>query len=285
MKQKKTKSPEQGKVNDDVLASLVDWRISIFERDHKGAQYDANCIIDEDIMKTICSIGPLTPEIVKSLLEPTWFWWDEYGTELMTLLCALDIPFVPLSTTKGPTSTSRKRPLPEENAVPSTLETTRPTQQSKRTRPGSSANVSSRTMPMEGYLTFDSSPTVHPPDQSMTAQPFVPVYLPSQGHPPWSYHLPTSSPRNSAFNPYTLQTPAAFTSDHRPLTRMDASPILTLYPSFSSPYHSAVHSPSPFTGHHLHVPPIASLRVPNQTHTPQQQDESEISRINNSHRT
>ena len=111
-KQKKSKSSVQGEVAIDAVKKVLEWRHTIFQRDHANAQYDARCIMDEDTVQLVCSLGPLTPEIVKVHLQDTWFWWDEYGVELTALLCALELTFVPLPSTRR-TAPSHKRHITE----------------------------------------------------------------------------------------------------------------------------------------------------------------------------
>ena len=169
--------------------------------------------------------------MVEDQLQNTWFWWDEYGAELTTLLCTLELVFIPLPSTRG-TVPARKRQATEEVRVQAHLgegmmntESPHP----KRARVGSAENTDQRhpqpPMPPQRvvyptvapYSGYHPNATYHHHDRvggpSLLTRAFVesqPAQVPAIV--PYSSQVQVGySP--ISLNPYSLR-PAAFT--HQP---------------------------------------------------------------------
>ncbi|CDO70074.1 hypothetical protein BN946_scf184601.g27 [Trametes cinnabarina] len=115
-------------------AELCKWRRLVFGRDHAMSQLDASAILDQSVVTTLTTLGPLTSEQVVALLKGSWIWWDRYGDELTAVVVALDIVYRPLKKSVGskrssgeanaavyPDASSPKRPRLEIDAAGSNM--------------------------------------------------------------------------------------------------------------------------------------------------------------------
>lgn len=97
----KKKIPRCGKPHTETQQILKHWRREVYARDHRQAHYDYIAILDNDFIKLLSSVGPVTPSLASQLLSTKWVWWPRYGAELAEFLGSLDIVFEPLPVTLG----------------------------------------------------------------------------------------------------------------------------------------------------------------------------------------
>ncbi|PIL28981.1 transporter [Ganoderma sinense ZZ0214-1] len=94
--ERKPKNRKRGLPDLDAQAKLRSWRRDILKRSYAYAQYDGSAILDDDLITSLTTIGPLTPDIVSELLKEKWIFWEQHGTELTTFLQTFTIVFTPL---------------------------------------------------------------------------------------------------------------------------------------------------------------------------------------------
>lgn len=256
----------------NAFTKLREWRKDIFHRDHKNAQYDAACLLEDSLIDTLSSSGPLTRITVKKILEPTWLWWEEYGEEVTSLICSLPVSSAPLPKAKHRAATKRSRtqddptPSSSSTAVVDRDERT----ETKRRHISFDNPESSFTLSSNVSLDFNASSTERDLPTQQTTDYIQNHYAPPH-NPTTTVQVPVSTrpyvfspqqhyPLPVTYSPYTLRSPALF--NHQPQT-----------PSYMYP-----HSPTPVVLSHFsagepsiqtnyshswpRVAPMASLRPP-----------------------
>ncbi|EJF62569.1 P-loop containing nucleoside triphosphate hydrolase protein, partial [Dichomitus squalens LYAD-421 SS1] len=88
----RAKNIRRGQPHGPTSMALREWRRAVYSRDHTSAPYDASGILDNILIKTLPSCGPLTVPQISSLLEDKWIFWGKYGSELTAFLATLTIP-------------------------------------------------------------------------------------------------------------------------------------------------------------------------------------------------
>ncbi|KAH9901535.1 P-loop containing nucleoside triphosphate hydrolase protein [Cubamyces lactineus] len=82
---RKARLRTKGHPDYDAQDQLESWREMVFERDHSSTQLDPTAILDDSMITTLTTVGPLTKHQVASLLDTAWIWWPRYGEQLSTL--------------------------------------------------------------------------------------------------------------------------------------------------------------------------------------------------------
>lgn len=78
------------------MANLRKWRSKVFKRDHRLALFGSSVILDDALITSISSIGKVSLQTLRLLLQPRWTWWDHYGEELHEYLQTLEITYIPI---------------------------------------------------------------------------------------------------------------------------------------------------------------------------------------------
>lgn len=86
---------KRGQPVPEYQSKLHQWRMDVFDRDHAGSQWDYTGILSQSQVEHLTSVGPINKAKLTSILGVGWVWWDEYGKELLALMGAWPIPFIP----------------------------------------------------------------------------------------------------------------------------------------------------------------------------------------------
>ncbi|KAH9853976.1 P-loop containing nucleoside triphosphate hydrolase protein [Lenzites betulinus] len=106
------KAVKKGQVATEFSGKLEEWRAAVYERDHSGSQWDSTAILDTSHIDLLTSVGRLDNDKLAAILQGSWLWWHEYGTELARLVFPWNIPFIPIPRKKAQPGSSKasKRP-------------------------------------------------------------------------------------------------------------------------------------------------------------------------------
>ncbi|KAI0074175.1 P-loop containing nucleoside triphosphate hydrolase protein [Panus rudis PR-1116 ss-1] len=99
----KSRMSKRGQPVVAVVKQLKQWRRMVYKRDHPRAMYDSKAILDDTLIASLSSYGPLTRAAQQQILAEGWIWWDRYSDELSYFIETLgEIPFIPIPPkTKG----------------------------------------------------------------------------------------------------------------------------------------------------------------------------------------
>lgn len=72
------------------------WRDTVYTRDHPLVQYDETAVLDDDLITTLVTAGPLSATQLRTLLPEKWIFYDRHGEELVDHVLSLAVVFTPI---------------------------------------------------------------------------------------------------------------------------------------------------------------------------------------------
>ncbi|KAJ2990544.1 hypothetical protein NUW54_g8438 [Trametes sanguinea] len=111
---KRLRRVKRGKPVAEFQHKLYAWRQAVFKRDHHGAQWDCTGILSDSQVQHLTSVGHPTRAKLSAILEASWVWWDEYADELVALMHAWPVPFLPLKPRARTNQSKRSRGIDNE---------------------------------------------------------------------------------------------------------------------------------------------------------------------------
>ncbi|KAI0690245.1 P-loop containing nucleoside triphosphate hydrolase protein, partial [Cerioporus squamosus] len=87
--QPRAKNMKQGLPDFNAQDKLREWRKELHTRDHRFALFDETAILDDTLITTLSSVGPLTIEQVANVLKEKWIFNSRYGRDLASYVHGL----------------------------------------------------------------------------------------------------------------------------------------------------------------------------------------------------
>ncbi|THV02115.1 P-loop containing nucleoside triphosphate hydrolase protein, partial [Dendrothele bispora CBS 962.96] len=73
--------------------SLHEWRVSVYQRDFKYAQWGYRGILSDETLEMLSAVGPIESKSgLAVLLEGKWSWWEQYGEDMWAKISTLNMP-------------------------------------------------------------------------------------------------------------------------------------------------------------------------------------------------
>ncbi|KAI0309834.1 hypothetical protein OF83DRAFT_1179161 [Amylostereum chailletii] len=253
-----------------IADALREWRSHVLIRDQHNPYLTPPYILPDDALNKLARIRIVNEASIKAFLEQQWYYWEVYGSEVMSLVLAqLPSPSARLlSRTEPvpstPSSSTAKHPLPPSEPEPSLDGSP-----SKRTRTAARPSTSTL-LPLALAQTPATSTSRDPVNMGGPLLPPEALYPSRHGLPQIGPSRPTRPPSHPLPSPHphqqTLQGPA---SSHA-LTPGNAgkAPARFVTPNVYPVYNPyAVLAPYPQTLTPASVPPHA-VAHPSYHYTP-----------------
>ncbi|THU88253.1 hypothetical protein K435DRAFT_866442 [Dendrothele bispora CBS 962.96] len=154
----------------EIQTKLREWRSKTHQEDFRNSMFGPSAILPDDLIQDLASVGPIPTLIhLDKILAGRWYFFSEYGSELLTVLKEIVIP-------EAKVSSKRARADSEATENKAANPTRNPTKKARQEVPegvqeGITASSQQTSVPVQAYRSdLFSQPT---PDSTQFIRPDV----------------------------------------------------------------------------------------------------------------
>ncbi|THU82780.1 hypothetical protein K435DRAFT_871986 [Dendrothele bispora CBS 962.96] len=154
----------------EIQTKLREWRSKTHQEDFRNSMFGPSAILPDDLIQDLASVGPIPTLIhLDKILAGRWYFFSEYGSELLTVLKEIVIP-------EAKVSSKRARADSEATENKAANPTRNPTKKAREEVPegvqeGITASSQQTSVPVQAYRSdLFSQPT---PDSTQFIRPDV----------------------------------------------------------------------------------------------------------------
>ncbi|THU76767.1 hypothetical protein K435DRAFT_569482, partial [Dendrothele bispora CBS 962.96] len=71
----------------EIQTKLREWRSKTHQEDFRNSMFGPSAILPDDLIQDLASVGPIPTLIhLDKILAGRWYFFSEYGSELLTVL-------------------------------------------------------------------------------------------------------------------------------------------------------------------------------------------------------